>query len=754
MCLILGKTRTFPQKNGQDVQLRVYGDEFYARYETMDGYTVVYDTDKKLYCFAALAKGLLVSSGAPLFKAVPRGLVRHLQEDKKVRNQKFDEKYQMMRPQKSPPPGVSATLGRNNGLLPGTQLSQEKKVRGLTILVDFQDVTTQITKADVDALLNGDNFTAFGNSCSVKEYYKILSSNKIEYTNKVVGPVTLKKNRTHYINTPCMTEALDLAISQFGVDLKQFDCKNRGVVDAINFLYAGETLYEEWLWPHNYSMTYSHNGMRTDLYTIQSLGRKPVDMKIGTFCHEAGHLICRFPDLYDYGTRDGDSDPSAGMGYFCLMASGSHLNQGRSPAPISGYLRNLAGWTDNEIRLNNPGRFQAEHGDYNTVHKYLLDNKPNEYFIIENRSRMGLDVNCKSSGLCVYHCDTLGSNEWQGGTADKHYQCALVQADGARNLENNRNQGDEGDLFKKRNGLILSRDTIPSSRAWGGTESGLKIYNITDPGEVIFFETGNPQEPEGSGETIIKESRPSLLIPDHDPTGIIDQILFSKPGTIKKIRVNVNITHTYIQDLRVALETPEGEIITLADKEGGNKSELHAAYDSDSILSSLKGKSFNGPWKLHVMDLASRDTGKLNWWKVTIDYQTQLDVVKKEKIENLPIPDINPSGINSILSISEKGNLARASIHLELTHSYHGDLGATLTSPSGKSVTLIAFNSLGTSQGLLSKSFSTTSDPNLSPLINENIHGDWTLNVSDNWKLDKGTLKKWSIELELKKKLP
>ncbi len=46
MCLILGKTRTCPQKNGKDDQLRVYGDEFYARYETMHGYTVLYDTDK------------------------------------------------------------------------------------------------------------------------------------------------------------------------------------------------------------------------------------------------------------------------------------------------------------------------------------------------------------------------------------------------------------------------------------------------------------------------------------------------------------------------------------------------------------------------------------------------------------------------------------------------------------------------------------------------------------------------------------
>jgi subtilisin-like proprotein convertase family protein len=548
-----------------------------------------------------------------------------------------------------------------------------------------------------------------------------------------------------------MKEALDLAISEFNVDLQQFDCKNRGVVDAVNFLYAGETLYEEWLWPHNYSMTYSQNGMRTDLYTIQSLGRKPVDMKIGTFCHEAGHLLCRFPDLYDYGSRDGDSDPSAGMGYFCLMASGSHLNHGRSPSPISGYLRNLAGWADNEIILNNPGRFQAKHGDYNTVHKYLVDNKPNEYFIIENRARLELDAHCKSSGLSVYHCDTLGSNEWQGGTADKHYQCALVQADGARNLENNRNQGDEKDLFKESDGLVLSRDTIPSSRAWGGVESGLKLYNITEPGEVIFFETGNPKEPEGSGETIIKESRPSLLIPDNVPKGITDQILFFKPGTIEKIAVSVDITHTYIQDLRVGLETPKGDIIPLADREGGNKNDLRVTYDSDSVLSSLKGKIFTGAWKLHVMDLTRRDTGKLNWWNVEIAYNSQQDVVKAERIENLPIPDNTPGGVNSIISISEAGKLTRAVIHLELTHSYHGDLAAILTAPSGKSISLISFNSRGTAHGLLSTSFSTTADPGLLPLVNENLQGDWILNVTDNWEHDKGTLEKWSVELAYEK---
>jgi subtilisin-like proprotein convertase family protein len=152
-----------------------------------------------------------------------------------------------------------------------------------------------------------------------------------------------------------------------------------------------------------------------------------------------------------------------------------------------------------------------------------------------------------------------------------------------------------------------------------------------------------------------------------------------------------------------------------------------------------------------VVDLTRRDTGKLNWWKMEIDYQPRQRVVKKEKIENLPIPDNDPGGVTSIISISKRGKLTQAVIHLELTHTYHGDLGATLTSPSGKSVTLIQFNSLGTNQGLLSKPFSTTTDSNLSPLFNEDLQGDWMLNVNDNSKLDEGLLKKWSMELAFEK---
>ena len=55
--------------------------------------------------------------------------------------------------------------------------------------------------------------------------------------------------------------------------------------------------------------------------------------------------------MYDYGERDNDSVSSAGIGSYCLMGSGNHNDNGRAPSPVCAYLRDLAGWCDNEIDL-------------------------------------------------------------------------------------------------------------------------------------------------------------------------------------------------------------------------------------------------------------------------------------------------------------------------------------------------------------------------------------------------------------------
>ncbi len=80
MSAIFGETLTFPQENGPEVELVVFGDEFYSRRETKDGYTVIYDDKLGQYGYAILCEGEFASSGIPILEAPPPELQPHLEQ--------------------------------------------------------------------------------------------------------------------------------------------------------------------------------------------------------------------------------------------------------------------------------------------------------------------------------------------------------------------------------------------------------------------------------------------------------------------------------------------------------------------------------------------------------------------------------------------------------------------------------------------------------------------------------------------------
>ncbi len=486
MSVVDGLIQTFAQRSGPDVQLRVFGDEYYARYETLDGFAAVDDDMLGYYCFATLDEGEYLSTGIAVTKPTPNGIDPHLIESVDVRSAKLDRRLYAALPPEAfvSGSGKPEVFGPNKGLLTGRQ-ANTGSVRGLTILINFQDTSASITPEEVATLLNSENQKPFGNACSVREYYQLMSAGLLDYSNEVVGPITLSGKRKDYVDKLLAPEALD-AVVALGVDLAQFDSRGEGVLDAVSFMYAGDTLYEGWLWPHNHFLDWRHDGYQTNFYQISSLGTRPNDLKIGTFCHESGHMLCRFPDLYDYGRRDEDNLKSAGLGVYCLMSSGNHLAGGKTPSPICAYLRYLTGWVKEEVALNAVGDYVAQHGDYGTFHIYKTS-KPSEYFLVENRSRVGLDTYLPAEGLAVYHCDILGSNEWQGNSGDRHYQCGLLQADARSSLELDENTGDAGDFFANVAGDALTAATTPNSLLWDGGDSGLRVKDVSAPGAEMRF---------------------------------------------------------------------------------------------------------------------------------------------------------------------------------------------------------------------------------------------------------------------------
>lgn len=754
MGAIFGETLVFDQENGPRLELVVWGDEFYVRYETRDGYSVCHDPETGYFCYAELRNGHLVSTGAAATKQPPLGLRRHLQESMEVQQAKFEARHAKLNPQNnfSGSSDRLLTIGPSKGLLRGRRVSRGN-VTGLTILVEFNDIHSTVDPEDVDAMLNAVNYQKYGNCCSVREYFQTMSNGKLDYNNIVVGPVRLSRNRKYYEKVSIVPEAFEMAMEALNADdinVARFDSRDEGTIDAMSFMYAGETVYgingdddnPSELWPHNSICRLQHNGYRTYFYQLSSMGRRAVDLSIGTFCHETGHLLCRFPDLYDYGRRDGDYIRSRGLGRYCLMGGGNHLNYGRTPSPICSYLRELTGWTDNVILLNGPGEYSARHGDYGTILKYQTAVE-NEYFLVENRSKNGLDKHLPSAGLAVYHCDIYGSNEWQAGTADRHYQCALLQADGRQDLEANL-PSDSTDLFRGVDGIAVAHNTRTSSRMWDGSDSGLIISDIGEPDDVIRFNIGPGTVLPTS--TLQEECIAHLLIPDNDPEGISSSIIIEENGKIENISVSIDITHTYIGDLAVSLKSPGGEQVILHDREGGYQDDIQTTCTPEnSRLYVLENEEIAGTWNLMVRDLQGRDTGRLNRWGMEIKYKSSEESIQGEAQPDLEIPDATMEGISSTIPIDADGLLKRISVYVEIDHTFIGDLHVELLSPSGQSA--ILHNQEGGSRDNLKLNFDSTSAPALNILTGQPIQGDWTLRVRDLQQIDKGRLISWHIDI-------
>jgi M6 family metalloprotease-like protein len=359
---------------------------------------------------------------------------------------------------------------------------------GLCLPVEFPDFPASIDRDEIDAFCNRSGYGGFGNNGSVSDYFFENSAGKLRYTNIVAPYYKARRPRTYYTDeaVPDTVRAHELIREvlqhhiERGFPFQELSTDSNGCVYALNVFYAGP-LTNSWpkgLWPHCHSLTESLElapGVFASDYQITNLGE---ELALGTFCHENGHMLCDFPDLYD----DDAVPESRGVGQYCLMCTGCACDE-KNPANVSAYLKYQAGWCEaSEIR----GTLNATAGaGKNEV--FVHHRSPNEYFIIENRHRSGRDAGLPASGLAIWHVDELADNCRQEMTEDCHYECSLEQADGECHLERNANDGDESDLFHADGNNRFADDTTPNSRWWDGTPSKLEVYDVGPAAATIRF---------------------------------------------------------------------------------------------------------------------------------------------------------------------------------------------------------------------------------------------------------------------------
>lgn len=247
-------------------------------------------------------------------------------------------------------------------------------------------------------------------------------------------------------------------------------------------------------------------------------------------------------------------------------------------------------------------------------------------------------------------------------------------------------------------------------------------------------------------QTFQGSSSPDKSIPDNNARGIKDKIICNNEFAISTITVSVDITHTYIGDLRVTLISPSGTEVLLHDRLGGSANDLHTEFDIHSIpgLHVLSGEPANGEWLLHVQDLAAVDRGRLTSWSLDINGQIDTSILVEES-PGVIIPDNVQGGIERSLTVSGTGQLDSIVVELDITHTYIGDLVVELISPDNTPVLL--HNRSGGSANNIIKTYTMTNASNLQNLRGESTGGDWRLHVSDHAGLDQGKLNRWALQL-------
>jgi extracellular elastinolytic metalloproteinase len=245
------------------------------------------------------------------------------------------------------------------------------------------------------------------------------------------------------------------------------------------------------------------------------------------------------------------------------------------------------------------------------------------------------------------------------------------------------------------------------------------------------------------------EASPNLPIPDNQPVGVSSVLTFPHGGNIARLTVSVEIQHTFIGDLQVAITSPGGQTVVLHNRAGGNANDLVKSYTSEGTpaLAALVGQSAQGPWTLRVADLAAVDVGRLRRWSLDVGLDAAAPVVGGETTPGVTIPDNDPNGVRSVIGIMTPGSVREIRVGVDITHAFIGDLRVELQSPSGQRALL--HNRQGGGQDNLIATFDAAAAPALAALLGQSAQGNWVLHVSDRAALDIGKLNKWILELSL-----
>ena len=175
---------------------------------------------------------------------------------------------------------------------------------------------------------------------------------------------------------------------------------------------------------------------------------------------------------------------------------------------------------------------------------------------------------------------------------------------------------------------------------------------------AVTFSTTNNGLISTGGTQVASSGTISIAVPDNTPAGVTHAIPVTLPtgAVITNMRVTMNLTHTWIEDMVINLRAPNGQILNLFNAHGGSGDNLVNTVISSTGTASLASGTApftgtyaataavgvgptgnastasnfaalystpNGNWVLALEDEFFGDLGTLTGWSISFDYTVQ-----------------------------------------------------------------------------------------------------------------------------------
>lgn len=335
-------------------------------------------------------------------------------------------------------------------------------------------------------------------AASLREYYKENSYGAFEIAGEVVGPLRAPGKMADYAFQ--MGDKSDRVRNLVGfaakaasekVKLSSFDTHDTrgrkgsdGVLDHLLVVYAektGEPQGFSPIWPHRATTQLTAGGLQVQSYLVLNHGAP-----LGVYAHEFGHDL-GLPDLYD---RDYSSH---GAGSWCTMAAGAWPGGGTKPLHLSAWAKVRLGWITPTVIAESASNVRIPSASEKPFALKLpigaVDSR--EYFLLENRRRVGFDAELPAEGLLVWHIDETKSDN----DDEKRKLTDVAEADGVQDLdfiEQGRMPDDAPDVFAAGGKDVFDDTSEPSARTNDKKPTGIRVKVLTRAERVMTVDVSRP----------------------------------------------------------------------------------------------------------------------------------------------------------------------------------------------------------------------------------------------------------------------